>query len=134
MALDQNPVFLYFEDGFQRPNPIRLDIVVAIDDVFDKKLASLDAHVSQMYEWTPFMLSRSSGKPVTPPHDPAARREWLVQTWFSGPENSIVREALRKWYGHASKSVKRTEAFEICEYGRQPGEAEIRRLFPFLPE
>src|SRR4029077_14314564 len=59
VALDQNPVFLYFEDGFQRPNPIRPDIVVAIDDVFDKKLASLDAHVSQMYEWTPFMLSRS---------------------------------------------------------------------------
>ena len=57
-ALERNPVFLYFEDGFQRPNPIRPDIVVAIDDVFDKKLASLDAHVSQMYEWTPFMLSR----------------------------------------------------------------------------
>jgi LmbE family N-acetylglucosaminyl deacetylase len=134
VALKQNPVFLYFEDGFQRPNAFCPDIVVDIDDVFDKKLASLDAHVSQMYEWTPFMLSRSSGKLVTPPDGPVARREWLAQIWLNGPENPALREALGKWYGHASKSVKRTEAFEICEYGRQPSEVEIRRLFPFLPQ
>ena len=36
--LHDNPVFLYFEDGFQRPNPFRPDVAVAIDDVFDKKI------------------------------------------------------------------------------------------------
>lgn len=133
VALEKNPVFLYFEDGFRRPNAIRPDIAVAIDDVFDKKLASLDAHASQMYEWTPFMLSRSSGKPVAPPDDPATRREWIAQIYLNGPENPSVRETLGKWYGPAGKSVKRTEAFEICEYGIQPTEAEIRQLFPFLP-
>ena len=29
--------------------------------------------------------------------------------------------------------IKYAEAFEICEYGRQPNENEIRRLFPFFP-
>jgi len=29
--------------------------------------------------------------------------------------------------------VKHAEAFEVCEYGRQPDEAEIKRLFPFFP-
>jgi LmbE family N-acetylglucosaminyl deacetylase len=133
VALDHNPVFLYFEDDFQRPVPIRPDVVVAVDDVFEKKLASLDAHVSQMYEWMPFMLSRSSGKTVTRPDQPAARHEWLAEIWFSNQPNKAVREAVRKWYGSAAESVKRTEAFEICEYGYQPNEQEIRRLFPFLP-
>src|SRR5437870_8956934 len=49
--LYNNPVFFYFEDGFQRPNPFRPDISIAIDDVFDKKIDALDAHVSQVYEW-----------------------------------------------------------------------------------
>src|SRR6266705_667168 len=44
-AIHKNPVFLYYEDGFQRPNPFRPDIVVAIDDVIDKKIAALDSHV-----------------------------------------------------------------------------------------
>jgi hypothetical protein len=29
--------------------------------------------------------------------------------------------------------VQQAEAFEICEYGRRPDAAEIKRLFPFLP-
>jgi hypothetical protein len=29
--------------------------------------------------------------------------------------------------------VHHAEAFEITEYGHQPGEEEIRRLFPFFP-
>ena len=32
------------------------------------------------------------------------------------------------------KQVQYAEAFEVCEYGRQPSPEEIRRLFPFLPE
>ncbi len=50
-ALKKNPVFLYFEDGFQKPAPFRPDIAVSIDDVVDKKVDALDAHVSQVYEW-----------------------------------------------------------------------------------
>ena len=38
--LERNPVFLYFQDSFQKPNPFTADVVVAIDDVIDKKLAA----------------------------------------------------------------------------------------------
>jgi hypothetical protein len=44
------------------------------------------------------------------------------------------RAKLAEWYGpEQAAKVKYAEAFEICEYGRQPDKAEIRRLFPFLP-
>jgi hypothetical protein len=45
-----------------------------------------------------------------------------------------VHAALEKWYGREkAATIQYAEAFEICEYGRQPDEAEIRRLFPMLP-
>src|SRR5690606_40735765 len=53
-ALKKNPVFLYYQDGFQRPNPFRPGIVGNIDDTIDKKIDALDAHVSQFYERLPW--------------------------------------------------------------------------------
>jgi hypothetical protein len=44
-----------------------------------------------------------------------------------------IRAAMVKWYGaEKAAKAKYAEAFEICEYGAQPNEAEIRRLFPLL--
>ena len=67
--LRKNPVFLYSQDGFQRPNPFRPDVAVAIDPVIDQKIRALDAHVSQVYEWLPWV----EGVLDTVPKDPAAR-------------------------------------------------------------
>ena len=52
--------------------------------------------------------------------------------WDRRP-NPTVRNALVKWYGadKASKIVH-AEAFELCEYGRRPTEAELKKLFPFF--
>ncbi|MCL6506951.1 MAG: PIG-L family deacetylase [Bryobacteraceae bacterium] len=126
--LEKNPVFLYFQDHFQRPNPFRPDIAVAIDDVFDKKIAALDAHVSQFYEWLPWVDRRLHEVPK----DPAERRKWLAQE-CGGRITPEVRKALEKWYGpERAAKVQYAEAFEICEYGRQPSDAEIRQLFPML--
>ena len=33
-----------------------------------------------------------------------------------------------------SETAAFAEAFELCEYGRQPGKDELRKLFPFAPE
>ncbi len=45
------------------------------------------------------------------------------------------RDKLIELYGEeAGKQVRYAEAFEICEYGRQPSSDEIRKLFPFFPE
>ena len=128
-ALRKNPVFLYFEDGFQKPQPFRPDVAVSVDDVIEKKIDMLDAHVSQMYEWLPWV----AGNLENVPRDAAARKRWLRET-RAGQPTPAVRAALVKWYGMATaNAVRDAEAFEICEYGTRPDEAMIRKLFPFLP-
>lgn len=128
-ALKKNPVFLYYQDGFQRPNPFRPDIVVNIDDTIDKKIDALDAHESQFYEWLPW----HAGYLDQVPKDPAARKAWLKKS-RGGNIAPSVREALVKAYGQdVGAKVQHAEAFEICEYGSRPSEADIKRLFPFLP-
>ena len=60
----------------------------------------------------------------------------LKEKWIrrSGNEARNYRSALARWYGEqAAEKVQYAEAFEICEYGRQPSDDEIRQLFPFLP-
>ncbi len=127
-ALKKNPVFLYYQDHFQRPNPFRPDIAVDITSVFDKKISGLDAHESQMYEWLPWIGHFLDQVPK----DKTERIKWLSKE-RAGTINSEVRTALEKWYGkdHAAQ-VKYAEAFEICEYGSQPNDEEIKRLFPML--
>jgi LmbE family N-acetylglucosaminyl deacetylase len=123
-----NPVFLYFEDDFQRPYPFQHDIAVATDAVSEARLAALDAHESQFYEWLPWV----SGDLDDVPTEPAARKEWLA-TWWQADVTPPQREALTKWYGpDRAQATEHAESFQIAEYGHQPSDAEIRRLFPML--
>jgi LmbE family N-acetylglucosaminyl deacetylase len=126
--LRKNPVYMYAQDHFQRPNPFRPDVAVDIDSVIDRKIQAIDAHVSQFYEWLPWV----DGRLDTVPKEPAARLAWLQQWRSFRPLNDDVKAALRKWYGPKGDAVKNAEAFEICEYGRRPSEADLRRLFPFF--
>ncbi|HEV2688975.1 MAG TPA: PIG-L family deacetylase [Bryobacteraceae bacterium] len=128
LPLRKNPVFLYFEDRFLRPNPFRPDIAVSLDDVIDKKIDALDSFVSQFYEWLPWV----DGKLADVPKDPAERKKWLARS-RDREINPATRASLIKWYGpQKGGSTKYYEAFEICEYGAQPNEARIRQLFPML--
>jgi LmbE family N-acetylglucosaminyl deacetylase len=127
-ALKKNPVFMYFEDGFQKPSPFSPDVAVSIDDTFAKKIDMLDAHVSQVYEWLPW----HAGKLDEVPKDAAARKAWLAKE-RGGRITPATRAALVKYYGpEAGAAVKHAEAFELCEYGRRADESEIAKLFPFL--
>ena len=124
--LRKNPVFLYYEDHFQKPAPFHPDVVVNIDDVWQKKIDALDAQVSQFYEWLPWV----DGKLDLVPHDPAERKLWLAKT-RGGPLSQAVRAALVERYGtEAGNRIQHAEAFELCEYGRQPSHEELNRLFP----
>ena len=127
-ALKKNPVFLYFQDRFQRPNAFRPDIAVDITAVFDKKISALDAHESQMYEWLPWIGHYEDKVPK----DKTGRVKWLAETrkQIIKPE---VRTALEKWYGkEKAAGIQHAEAFEICEYGTQPNDEMIKKLFPML--
>ena len=92
--LHDNPVFLYFEDGFQQPNPFRPDVSIDISDVFDKKIDALDAHVSQVYEWLPWVDHTLDQVPK----DLVERKKWLASR-REPPMRPAVRQALEKWYG-----------------------------------
>jgi len=127
-ALKKNPVFLYFQDGFQRPNPFRPDIAVDITNVFSQKIHALDAHESQMYEWLPWIGHYADQVPS----NKADREKWLAQT-RDIKITPAVKATLEKWYGKdKAAQVQHAEAFEICEYGAQPGDEELKKLFPML--
>ena len=127
-ALKKNPVFLYYQDRFQRPNPFRPDIAVDITSVYDKKVSGLDAHESQMYEWLPWIGHYLEQVPK----EKSDRIKWLAKQ-RAGTINPEVKAALEKWYGKdRAGQVRYAEAFEICEYGTQPNDEEIKRLFPML--
>jgi LmbE family N-acetylglucosaminyl deacetylase len=127
-ALKKNPVFLYFQDGFQRPNPFRPDISIDITNVFAQKIHALDAHESQMYEWLPWIGHYAEQVP----QNKNEREKWLSQT-RAVTITPAVRTTLEKWYGKdKGTQVQHAEAFEICEYGAQPNDEELKRLFPML--
>lgn len=133
-ALKKNPVFLYSSDGFQKPYPFHADVAIALDDVFEQKLNAIHELTSQAYEGG---ADGSAEKFATVPRaeDVAARKEWLRKRWSarqSGEANRF-RETLIRLYGpEKGAAVKYAEAFEVCEYGRQPTAEELRALFPFF--
>lgn len=130
--LKSNPVFLYYSDRFEKPNPFQADIVVSIDAAVDKKLDALTGMVSQFYEGG--ALGSASLIPAEPAQQ-AARRK-AVREGFMNRDRATAdrfRKQLAEWYGRdRAEKVQYAEAFEICEYGRRPEKTEIRRLFPFF--
>ena len=126
--LKKNPVFLYYSDRFKKPAPFRPDVVVSIDEVLDIKMRALDAHTSQFYEWLPWV----DGELDKVPKDPAARLAWLRGA-RKQELTAEVKASLVKWYGpQKAAKVDYVESFEICEYGKQPRDEDIRKLFPML--
>jgi len=132
-ALRHNPYFFYLMHA--RPSALTLTphIAIAIDDVMEVKYDLLDAMESQMYEWLPWL----EGTLDQVPSAPAARKAWLRENWdasFTGPADAH-RDLLARWYGpEQARETRYVETFEICPYGRQPSEDELRRLFPFFPD
>ena len=129
--LAKNPIFMYMNDRFTKPNPFEPDIVVAIDDVIEKKIDMYHCHDSQVYEWLPY----NGGYLDEVPSDPEARRAWLGTRWKSRSEGPAqrYRKQLVELYGQAKGSdVTFAEAFEVSEYGAQPSDSELRKLFPFF--
>jgi LmbE family N-acetylglucosaminyl deacetylase len=129
--LKRNPVFLYTSDRFKRPNPFTADVAVSIDEVMEPTLDALLVMESQIHE------GGADGNASLYPSDEAARqrrrevvRKNLARRYAGAADN--YRETLIKFYGEEQgKKVRYAQAFEICEYGRQPSAAEIKQLFPF---
>jgi LmbE family N-acetylglucosaminyl deacetylase len=132
-ALRKNPVFMYTEDDFQKPNPFVPDVAVPIDSTIDQKVACVDALESQFYEWNPWLAGYLDQVPT----GKAERLAWTrkrVEGRCAGMADRF-RKTLIQWLGpDRGNAVKFAEAFEICEYGTQPSKQDLRRLFPFFEQ
>jgi LmbE family N-acetylglucosaminyl deacetylase len=130
-ALRKNPVFLYCQDSFKKPNPFAPDVVVPIDETIEKKTACIDALESQFYEWNPWLFGYLGSVPA----GKEARMEWTrkrteehqaaVANKFRGKLVDLLGE-------ERGKAVKYAEAFEVCEYGSQPSRQDLLAIFPFF--
>ena len=129
-SLAKNPVFLFYSDRFQKPNPFKADVVVAIDSVMAKKIAALERMESQFYE------GGANGGPKLMPKEPAAqaKRKAAVRAGFENRDRGVAKQFRKKLadiYGpDQAAKIEFAEAFEVCEYGRQPSKAQLMKLFP----
>jgi LmbE family N-acetylglucosaminyl deacetylase len=130
--LKKNPVYLYTPDRFKKPNPFKADVAVGIDDVVETVLDALMVMESQFYE------GGANGYPGIVPEDQAGqdRRRKEVRNRFASRYRRLAeanRETLSTYYGpERARQIQYAQIFEICEYGRQPSQQEIRKIFPFF--
>jgi N-acetylglucosamine malate deacetylase 1 len=133
--LTKNPVFLFSEDEFRRPNSFTPDIVVAIDDVVEKKLGCVEALNSQFYEGGcnggVHLVPNSKDAAAVAARNKQVRDEWAGS--FAATANRFRAESAAFYGREPAAAIQFAEAFEICEYGRRPTNEEIRKLFPFFP-
>jgi LmbE family N-acetylglucosaminyl deacetylase len=125
----KNPVFLYYSDGFQKPYPFEPSIVIGIDEVADKKWNCVSAMPSQFGDADSW---QASTLPDIPKEN--GKREAYLLNIVKDRNAEIAnkyRNKLIELYGNEKGSkIKYAEAFEICEYGRQPSADELKQLFP----
>jgi LmbE family N-acetylglucosaminyl deacetylase len=131
--LAKNPVFLYLVDNFQKPQPFKPDVVVGIDDVFEKKANALWCIESQIES---LWATGNFEKVVPVPQEPASREQRRQEVFkrFAARDEATAnkyRAKLIELYGQEkAQKIRCAEAFEMCEYGRQPSPDELKHLFP----
>ncbi|MPY91066.1 MAG: PIG-L family deacetylase [Luteitalea sp.] len=129
--VEQNPIFMYYSDGFQHPYPFEPTMVVSIDEVAEKKWACIEAMPSQFGDADSW---QARTRPDVPQGDKERRAFLLEQTkQRSADVAEQYRDRLIALYGEErGRQVKYAEAFQLCQYGRQASADELQRLFPSL--
>ena len=137
------PVIVYSEDNFKHPPFEATYAVETTKEEMEVKLDIADINVSQVYEWLPY----NEGQTV--PEGKEERREFLraikytdettdadVLATKGGYEARFARSASRhrqaliNRYGEEKgKKIRYAEVFQLCEYGKQPDEELVNKLF-----
>lgn len=127
-ATNGNPVFMYYTDNFEKPYPSEPTIVVGIDEFASKKWECITAMPSQFADADSWQGRTLPNVPA----DGAKRQEYIlnyVKKWSEGVADKY-RARLIELYGKSRGSkIRYAEAFEICQYGRQPSQEELQRMF-----
>lgn len=122
-ALVKNPLYLYLWDEITGISPFSPDIIVPIDDVFDKKIRALHRMTSQFYEWLPYTF----GTLDSVPESETDRLVWLEAFLRGWMKNPYPEETVRRY----DRSAEVIEAFQVCPFGRKPSPGELEEVFPF---
>ena len=112
----------------QYPQPFDPTIVVSIDSVVEKKFGCIAAMTSQFGD-------ADSWQGRTRPDVPKGDKERLAYLVELARQRSAAvatqyRARLVQLYGERGKAVKYAEAFQLCQYGRQPSIDELVKMFP----
>ncbi len=129
--LKTNPVFMYFPDRFQKPNPFEADVVISIDEVIDNKLEALVQLESQFVEGC---VTGNEGLIPKNETERAAAHQRVRDSFrsrFAATADEYRSKLIETYGDKQGKEVRCAEAFELCEYGRQPSPTELKQLFPF---
>ena len=142
--LRKAPVYLYFADNLSWSDPsvvgdaVVPELVVSVDDVFQKKVDALLALESQFIEggccWHEG-LERPGGEPPGTPAELAERQRKATASfreWYATVANQCRGRLIELYGEEKGKRVRYAEAFKICPNSRRPSEAELKRLFPFF--
>jgi LmbE family N-acetylglucosaminyl deacetylase len=129
-ALPRDPVVAFLPDLFTKPCPLDADVVLDVDPQLDTIVSMLACHVSQVFQWLPYL----AGTLKSVPEEPGHRREWL-RDWYTAqiaPRADRYRKELIAAYGpeHGAR-VRCAEIFEISQYGSPLDQDRRQRLFPF---
>jgi LmbE family N-acetylglucosaminyl deacetylase len=130
--LSKDPVVAYMSDRFTRPYELQGDVVIDVTDQVDTIVDMLCCHESQVFEWLPF----NRGEADRVPRDPAARRQFILEWYYSRqrPLADRYRRQLIETYGpERGRQIQDCEVYEISEYASPLTAEARRRLFPFLP-
>ncbi len=139
------PVILFNEDRFQNP-VFKGDFVFDMDDEIETKLTIAHFNESQVYEWLPY----THGEEELVPQSEEERFEWLkgmnitqdttdeeimaytgfgYAVRFAKVAARFRKELIERYGEEKGSKIRYAEAFQISEYGRQPGKKEIEELF-----
>ena len=129
--LTKMPVFGSLFDRFTRPCPFEPTVVVDIAPVWEKKIAMLQAHESQFFEWLPYNM----GLPAVP-FNKEQRNKFLDKWMRDRAANcrSAIEPSIKRIYGRdMADKIRLVEPFEISQYAQEPDKDGLHRLFPMIP-
>ena len=121
--LINNPVVLYFEDRFTKPNAFAHDIVVDISKELEVKFDALCEHKSQFFEWLPWI------ERIEAPKNKTDLKNWLLNSWYTKLDESLKAKLKCKFDADFVDNIEHFEAFEIGELGSSLDKATIQSIF-----
>jgi N-acetylglucosamine malate deacetylase 1 len=128
--LNKNPIFLYYTDRFQKPNPSTADVVVDIDAVIEQTTDALSVMESQFLEGGALGSEKNLWSSEAEKKEKVQTMRKRFQQRYVSVADEYRKELVERYGESKGNRVKHALAFELCEYGRQVSKEELNRLFP----